>query len=215
MGSCPFCELEQVKAERDELDARNSRLIDAFCHYRFVALKRGASPDEMLNSHDKEICTSGSWRDGEVSSSFDVSQVWEENEHLTAERDRLAEKVERAKEYATSLGDHWEEMEGGRDGIRTWEQCTHCRATRNDTRNGSENDESHRKWCPSMELLAILSDETKDVPDDKPELTAEKLDAIISAIDAWVALPDYLVDVVGARNLLTRLRALIAEGYVK
>lgn len=77
-----------------------------------------------------------------------------------AEVVRLRAVIAATREYVTSLGDAWEECTGGRDGIRRWEECPYCRASRNDTRNGSSHDDgTHRKWCPSVEILALLNTE--------------------------------------------------------
>lgn len=63
---------------------------------------------------------------------------------------------------ATFLNPEWEKIDnGGSDGIRHWEECVECGATRNDTRNGSnpprDNVNGHYPYCPSVVAARILN----------------------------------------------------------
>lgn len=63
------------------------------------------------------------------------------------------------REFGTYFEEGWEQCEGGPDGIRHWEECVYCHATRNDTRNGSypptNNVNGHERYCPTVRIAAI------------------------------------------------------------
>ena len=109
--------------------------VDTVVHYRNLAIKCGASPDDMLGVYDRKLCVDHNPDDRDGYDFSDNRETWAEVEKVTAERDaaraelaRLRERDARvreafrlidwmAKEYAEAGGSGGPEMRAYNEAI--------------------------------------------------------------------------------------------------
>lgn len=53
-----------VPMSEDDYRSASQRWVDEVCHYRNLAIRLGASPDDMLDKGDRALCESGVVEDG-------------------------------------------------------------------------------------------------------------------------------------------------------
>jgi hypothetical protein len=80
----------QPDPDRSEIQARPSQsYVDAVGHYRNLAISLGATPEQMLNTFDRDLCHNGlDFERGDYTvddACGDLAEVWDEVDCLQAE----------------------------------------------------------------------------------------------------------------------------------
>lgn len=93
--------------ERRRKDAEYAQnAVDTVIHYRNLAIKCGAAPDDMLGAYDRKLCVDHNPNDRDGYDFSGNRETWAEVEKVTAERDAARAEVERlhGHQYDPELG---------------------------------------------------------------------------------------------------------------
>lgn len=103
--------LEQRDAWKERAEAawaRAQRGTDHVVHYRNLAIKLGAKPDDMLDAWDRKLCEEGI----DTDLIDDNGELWRDLEKAEKERDELRAEVARQVEYvAAAVEDYSDALE--------------------------------------------------------------------------------------------------------
>jgi len=90
--------------ERRRKDAEYAQnAVDTVIHYRNLAIKCGAAPDDMLGAYDRKLCVDHNPNDRDGYDFSGNRETWAEVEKVTAERDAARAEVERLKADAARV----------------------------------------------------------------------------------------------------------------
>ena len=104
--------------ERRRKDAEYAQnAVDTVIHYRNLAIKCGAAPDDMLGAYDRKLCVDHNPNDRDGYDFSGNRETWAEVEKVTAERDAARAEVERLCDWASKvIGDDGPDLDAYLDG---------------------------------------------------------------------------------------------------
>lgn len=117
--------------------------VDTVVHYRNLAIKCGASPDDMLGVYDRKLCVDHNPDDRDGYDFSDNRETWAEVEKVTAERDAARAEVERLTKLNEDLLTY-QELGG---------TCAYCKAT-----HLKEEMPAHIEQCAKHPMAAMKAE---------------------------------------------------------